>query len=91
MSDEVAIVTGGCSGFGFLTVQGLASRLHKVIVLDVSDLPPELDRLPNVVYYKCDITNAETVHKTVSEIRRAHGIVTILVNNAGESAICSAL
>ena len=38
---EVAIVTGGCSGFGYLIVKGLAPKM-KVVVLDVSDLPEDL-------------------------------------------------
>jgi len=86
MSDEIAIVTGGCSGFGYLTVQGLAPKLHKVIVLDVADLPPELERNRNVVYYKTDITSPEAVQKTVSEIRRNHGTVTILINNVSSTS-----
>jgi hypothetical protein len=38
---EIAVVTGGCSGFGLLTVRGLAGKM-KVVVLDVQDLPEEL-------------------------------------------------
>jgi hypothetical protein len=38
---EIAVVTGGCSGFGLLTVRGLASKM-RVVVLDVQDLPQEL-------------------------------------------------
>ncbi len=38
---EIALVTGGCSGFGYLTVKGLASKM-RVVVLDVSDLPEDL-------------------------------------------------
>ena len=38
---EIAVVTGGCSGFGYLTVKGLAGKM-KVVILDVSDLPEDL-------------------------------------------------
>ena len=38
---EIAVVTGGCSGFGLLTVCGLAGKM-RVVVLDVQDLPEEL-------------------------------------------------
>lgn len=38
---EIAVVTGGCSGFGLLTVKGLAGKM-KVVVLDVTELPEEL-------------------------------------------------
>lgn len=36
---EVAIVTGGSSGIGNLTVKGLAEKGIKVCVLDLNDLP----------------------------------------------------
>jgi all-trans-retinol dehydrogenase (NAD+) len=38
---EIAVVTGGSSGFGQLTVKGLAGKM-KVVVLDVQDLPEDL-------------------------------------------------
>ena len=38
---EIAVVTGGCSGFGYLTVKGLVGKM-KVVVLDVQDLPEDL-------------------------------------------------
>lgn len=83
LSEEIAVVTGGCSGFGLLTTKGLARKLRKVIVLDISDLPDELKSIPNVAFYKCDITSPAAMKETGAEIRRAHGIVSILINNAG--------
>ena len=38
---EIAVVTGGCSGFGLLISKGLAERC-KVVVMDVQDLPEDL-------------------------------------------------
>lgn len=83
LDEETAVVTGGCSGFGLLTTKGLARKIRKVIVLDISDLPEELESISNVAYYKCNITSPEAVKETGAEIRRAHGNVSILINNAG--------
>jgi all-trans-retinol dehydrogenase (NAD+) len=41
-SEEVAIVTGGCSGIGELIVKRLIGRGIKVAVLDIQDLPASL-------------------------------------------------
>jgi all-trans-retinol dehydrogenase (NAD+) len=38
---EIAVVTGGCSGIGLLTVKALAGSL-RVVVLDIQDMPVEL-------------------------------------------------
>lgn len=82
-SQEIVLVTGGCSGFGFLTVQGFSPKVRKVIILDIVDLPEELRRLPNVAYYKCDITSPDTVREVADDVRKSHGTVSVLVNNAG--------
>jgi all-trans-retinol dehydrogenase (NAD+) len=40
--EEVAVITGGCSGIGELTVKRLVDRGIKVAVLDVKELPASL-------------------------------------------------
>lgn len=40
---EIAVVTGGCSGFGERVAKGLAKKGLKVVVLDVQDLPKALE------------------------------------------------
>lgn len=42
LSEEVAVVTGGCSGIGELIVKRLIGRGIKVAVLDIQSLPPGL-------------------------------------------------
>ena len=39
---EIAVVTGGSSGFGELVTKGLANHGLKVVVLDIQDLPKSL-------------------------------------------------
>lgn len=40
---ELVVVTGGCSGFGYEMVKGF-SKHARVIILDISPVPPELER-----------------------------------------------
>jgi all-trans-retinol dehydrogenase (NAD+) len=40
--EEVAVVTGGCSGIGELIVEGLVGKGVRVAVLDINELPASL-------------------------------------------------
>jgi hypothetical protein len=40
---ELVIITGGSSGFGYEMVKGF-SKIARVVALDISDFPPELER-----------------------------------------------
>ena len=40
---ELVVITGGCSGFGYEMVKGFAGKA-RVIILDISDLPAELEK-----------------------------------------------
>jgi 3-oxoacyl-ACP reductase-like protein len=40
--EEIAVVTGGCSGIGEEIVKALASKGVKVVIMDVSDMPERL-------------------------------------------------
>jgi len=79
---ELAIVTGGSSGFGKLIALGLAPHA-KVIVLDITDLPTELLSSPNISFRKCDLTSPQDVQDVAVAIKEAHGTPSILINNAG--------
>jgi 3-oxoacyl-ACP reductase-like protein len=41
--EEIAVVTGGCSGIGEEIVKALAKRGVKVVIIDVSALPDRLE------------------------------------------------
>lgn len=41
--EELVVVTGGCSGFGFEMVKGFA-KIARVVCLDITPLPAELER-----------------------------------------------
>ncbi|KXJ85884.1 hypothetical protein Micbo1qcDRAFT_127170 [Microdochium bolleyi] len=99
--DEVAVVTGGCSGIGEKLVYGLLEKGATVVVLDIQDMssetratartlsPPSEKARQKLFYYKCDITSADSVASAVSAIAAEPGIPasgpSILINNAGVS------
>lgn len=81
--NEIAVVTGGSSGIGLSITQKLTAMGISVAVLDVQDLPKELQANPRVKYYHCDVTTTESVAEAADAVRRELGHPTILINNAG--------
>lgn len=81
--NEIAVVTGGSSGIGKCIVERLLGLGVRVVVLDVQELPKDLQSHPRVSYYYCDITSSEVVAEAADAIRRDIGHPTILINNAG--------
>lgn len=96
---EVAVVTGGCSGIGQLVVKRLVSKGIRVAILDIQQLPPSLqgstsdlisvqtmlnDQIDgSIKFFACDITDPSAVYSTASKIKETLGAPTILINNAG--------
>lgn len=81
--NEIAVITGGCSGIGYCTVERLVRKSIKVAIIDVQDIPQALANNPLVHFYKCDITSPDAVAKAADAIRRDLGHPSILINNAG--------
>lgn len=52
---EVAVVTGGCSGIGALVVKGLVGRGVKVAVLDINDLPANMQGCEYLPFHTWDL------------------------------------
>ena len=83
---EVAVVTGGASGFGALISKGLAAKGVNVMAVDIKDsLPEDMQAHSSIHYYKCDITDRQAVLDLAQQIGKEHGEPSILVNNAGVS------
>ncbi|CAJ0546990.1 Ff.00g016170.m01.CDS01 [Fusarium sp. VM40] len=89
--NEIAVVTGGSSGIGLSITQKLTAMGISVAVLDVQDLPKELQANPRVKYYHCDVTTTESVAEAADAVRRELGHPTILINNAGITSPMSIL
>ncbi|KAJ4287651.1 hypothetical protein N0V90_012354 [Kalmusia sp. IMI 367209] len=82
-SQEVAVVTGGCSGIGLLLVKRLVLKGVKVAILDVQQLPPALQGYAAIKFFACDISDPAAVAGAAEKIKATLGSPSILVNNAG--------
>ncbi|KAF2636490.1 NAD(P)-binding protein [Massarina eburnea CBS 473.64] len=80
--EELVFITGGSSGFGYEMVKTF-SKHARVVAIDISPFPPELESLPGVQYYRCDVTDTPALVSLCEEVRREHGDPTVLINNAG--------
>jgi 3-oxoacyl-[acyl-carrier protein] reductase len=90
VKDRVALVTGGGRGIGRAIALKLAAGGAKLVILDVLEEPmAETVKMclaagsPQARAYKLDVTNEESVEKTVDQANEDFGSIDILVNNAG--------
>ncbi|KAL1794492.1 hypothetical protein ACET3X_007913 [Alternaria dauci] len=79
---EVILITGASSGFGHLMAKEL-SKHAKIIALNRSPLPADLAALPDVYYYQCDVGDLRALEGVCEQVKKDHGTVSVLINNAG--------
>ena len=89
LDGRVAVVTGGGQGIGAACAQALGEAGATVIVAEL--LPERIDRAVKELKglgiaahgWELDVTKSAEVDRVAAEIEKAHGPVSILVNNAG--------
>lgn len=74
------IITGGTSGIGLSCINVFKNNNYNVIVL--SRTIPE-NKIENVNYYKCDISNQSEVENCINKIKSKYKNIDVLINNAG--------
>lgn len=89
MSKKVAIVTGSNKGIGFAIVKGLLKRYDGVVYLTSRSEERGLAAVAQLnqlglkpEYHQLDVTNRDSVFRFREHIKRNHGGIDILVNNA---------
>jgi len=87
LKGKTAAVTGGNSGIGSKTVEGLARRgADKVIILDhvLGEATEELiARYPAVEFMQIDLTQPQSITACIDQLKSKLEKLDILVNNAG--------
>ena len=89
LKGRLALVTGGGQGIGLACAQALAEAGAKVVVGDI--LPERLESAKaelkgqglTIEGVRLDVTDSAEVDRVADQLKRDHGPVTILVNNAG--------
>ncbi|MBF0571664.1 MAG: SDR family oxidoreductase [Candidatus Omnitrophica bacterium] len=88
-NQKVILITGCSSGFGLLTAVRLAGKGHLVwaTMRDLTrkqSLENELaKRNAQAVIRELDVTKPFTIKNVIEEIQKTHGIIDVLINNAG--------
>lgn len=85
LQDQVAIITGACSGLGLAIAEKLASLGATLVMLDKNKEGIEKTRLLNNdnIFYKVDISNEGDVKRVIEGVGQQLGRIDILVNSAG--------
>lgn len=79
--NELVLLTGGSGGIGKQIMEDLSHKKVRVVILDINQ--PTFELPENVTFYQTDITSAESLSETGTDIRKSHGDPTVIVNNAG--------
>jgi len=89
LKNKTIFITGGTSGIGLAYAKEFLRTGNKVIVCGIrkSAIEEIKKTQPNLIVYRCDITNDDEVKKTLRKIQAEHGGFDILINNAGIQCI----
>lgn len=86
---KVILITGTSSGFGLATATYLASQGHHVIATmrDLNRKAPLVEEVKrinkDIDIFQLDVTDKNSIRKTVREVAAKYGYIDVLVNNAG--------
>lgn len=86
MTKPIALVTGGAQGIGYACAQALAADGARIILADINadGVKVAAAKLGNgTVGLVCDMSDPAQITGMFDDIEATHGIVEILVNNAG--------
>ncbi|MGF1683497.1 SDR family oxidoreductase [Photobacterium minamisatsumaniensis] len=91
VNGKVVVITGASSGIGHTTAIKLASTKARLVLVarDLERLQQtrnDIERLGGTAFiYQCDLSQDEPSKAVIEQIKKDHGKVDILINNAGRS------
>ena len=87
LNNRVAIVTGGAQGFGYAITERFINSGAKVIIWDIdeNEAKKTLEKISSkeLSYQIVDVSNFETINKSLLETEKKFGKIDIFINNAG--------
>lgn len=97
MTGQVALITGCSTGLGVQMARALAQQGAKIAavarrqnMLDEVAAQLQADFGTEAVGISCDITDTESVDRTVAAVMQRFGRIDVLINNAGTGAVAPA-
>jgi NAD(P)-dependent dehydrogenase (short-subunit alcohol dehydrogenase family) len=82
LDGKVAIVTGGCSGFGFGITQKFLEEGAKVLILDINENSPKFSS-EDVKFIRGDVSSRADWERALDTVLHEFGKLDTVVNNAG--------
>ncbi|XP_047532362.1 carbonyl reductase [NADPH] 3-like [Vanessa atalanta] len=90
MSDKVAVVTGSNKGIGYAIVQELCRRGVGTVYVTARDAKRGQEAIENLKkegykphFYQLEVTDKNSVKALAEHLKKKHGGLDILINNAG--------
>ena len=87
LKNRVAIVTGGAQGFGYAITERFIESGAKVVIWDIdeNEAKKTLEKISSkeLSYQIVDVSNFETINKSLLETEKKFGKIDIFINNAG--------
>ncbi len=85
-SGNVVLISGGCGEIGLSTAESFHNEGAEVILLEkeqnhINNTPLNIKKFAKII--KCDVTNSESLNRSIKEVVKIHGGIDILVCNAG--------
>jgi short-subunit dehydrogenase len=88
LKNKTILITGGASGIGKIMSRLSLERNAKVIIWDINpqnieNTLQELSPLGNITSYVVDVSNVQQIETTAQKLKKEHGNIDVLINNAG--------
>ena len=87
LNNRVAVVTGGAQGFGLSITERFIESGAKVVIWDIdeNEAKKTLEKIHSkeLSYQIVDVSNFETINKSLLETEKKFGKIDIFINNAG--------
>ncbi|NLB34413.1 MAG: 3-oxoacyl-[acyl-carrier-protein] reductase [Elusimicrobia bacterium] len=81
---KIAVITGGAQGIGLAIAKNLSDAGCRVVIVDLDKEAAQAAATPlEGAAYAADVSDENSVEKTIDEIIENEGRIDILVNNAG--------